>query len=174
MRLSQCWLFRDWGGEGGRVCLGFCVILIPLLSLSPEREPGEKQQPGHSQSRQIVGVPGMQRKDTEAREWSTHMHTHTCMAHFVAFVCASLNKCHFRTERWKFPIKLLFGCECNYCQLWSFFYVSSEPKMYTSNKYWLNWWSTIVSLGVLTSYHAVLYTACAATKLGRDWVPQLS
>lgn len=64
-----------WGLQGG-VCLGLCVISIPLLSLSPEREPGEKQQPGHSQSRQIVGVPGRQCKDTKRELLSTHTQTH--------------------------------------------------------------------------------------------------
>ncbi|TNN83942.1 hypothetical protein EYF80_005813 [Liparis tanakae] len=37
-----------------------------IFSQGKERELGEKQQPGHSQSKQIVGVPGMQRKDTKS------------------------------------------------------------------------------------------------------------
>lgn len=74
MRLSQRWLAL-WGLRRGG-CLGLHVILIPLLSLSPEREPVEKQQPGQSQSRQIVGVPDMQRKDTEANEQRA-VRTHT-------------------------------------------------------------------------------------------------
>lgn len=166
------------------VCLGLCVISTPLLSLSLEREPGEKQQPGHSQSRQIVGVPGMQCKDTD---WENDPLTHTCMAHFVAFVWASMNKCHFTLEDENFPCKrkqLQFN---NLIQIWPwirlqhldslclfFFFFKcvspsfyTEPRFYTSNKYWLNRWSTILWLGVLTSHHVVLCTACAAAELGQ-------
>lgn len=77
-----------------------------LLSLSPEREPGEKQQPGHSQSRQIVGVPGVQGKDKSERIiHTTHTNTPACKAHFVAFACASMNKCHFTLKDENFTVK---------------------------------------------------------------------
>lgn len=101
-----------WG-----VCLGLAVILILLLSLSAEREPGEKQQASQSQSRQIVGVPGMQCKDTEARECCAHRTTtHTHMR--GSFCCLRERQSEqmpFHTEGWKIPIKLILGSEIGHC-----------------------------------------------------------
>lgn len=87
------------------VCLGLCVISIPLLSLSPEREPGEKQQPGHSQSRQIVGVPGMQCKDTEWECDPVKTHAH---ARLLGILCANMSYCHFTLEDENVQKKLQF------------------------------------------------------------------
>ena len=122
----------------------------------------------------------------QVREWSTHTCKHTHM--HGSFCCTLCVRQHermpFHTERWKFPCErqqLQFN---NLIKIWLwirlqhlvslglFLYVSSfymEPRIYMSNKYWLNWWSTILWLGVLTSHHVVLYTGCAAAKLGHDW-----
>lgn len=107
-----------WGLRKGG-CLGLHVILIPLLSLSPEREPAEKQQPGQSQSRQIVGVPDMQCKDTEASERSTRIQAHRQGPFRCLFVC-QFEQMPFYIARWNFPIKVTFGCEGSDCQLWVF------------------------------------------------------
>lgn len=118
---------------GGVVCLGLCVISIPLLSLSPKHEPGEKQQPGHSQSRQITGVPACNAKTqsesiVQTTNTNTHKHTqaHTCTARVVAFLHASKREkkiavSHFSSFNWRMKrnwlgwtltIELKFGiCE---------------------------------------------------------------
>lgn len=48
----------------------------------------------------------MQGKDTERENDPHNTHcTHTSMAHFVPFVCSSVNKCHFTLEDENFLVK---------------------------------------------------------------------
>lgn len=160
MRLSQRWFSRDWRGcMSGPLCyLDSSPVLISRAWAWRETTAG----------------PQPKQTDSWSARHATQRHggweddPHACMAHFVAFVCASMNKCRFTPKDEKFQLNLNWL----WIQLLSalvLFICFTEVLYGAKNLHVQQNLSELVVGGFiagffLTSHHAELYGACAATK----------